>query len=105
MAPPKKQGSAIATLVMGFSTSLIIGVPLGRVVASAYNWKVIFGGLGILGLLAMLIIFFTIPRSKGDEPVPLRKQQKQAYPRRVPDLFQKSKKRNRSWLTQRAISL
>lgn len=45
LAPPEKQGSAIATLVMGFSTSLIIGVPLGRVVASVYNWKMIFGGL------------------------------------------------------------
>jgi DHA1 family putative efflux transporter-like MFS transporter len=59
---------------MGFSTSLIIGVPLGRVIASAYDWKAIFGGLGILGLLAMLVIIFTIPRSEGEEPVPLRKQ-------------------------------
>jgi MFS transporter, DHA1 family, putative efflux transporter len=74
MAPPEKQGSAIATLVMGFSTSLIIGVPLGRVVASTYDWKIIFAGLGVLGLLAMLIILFTIPRSEGEEPVPLRKQ-------------------------------
>jgi MFS transporter, DHA1 family, putative efflux transporter len=74
MAPPEKRGSAIATLVMGFSTSLIIGVPLGRVVASAYDWKIIFAGLGVLGLLAILIILFTIPRSEGEEPVPLRKQ-------------------------------
>ncbi|QYR19400.1 MFS transporter [Paenibacillus sp. sptzw28] len=74
LAPPEKQGSAIATLVMGFSTSLIIGVPLGRVVASAYDWITIFAGIGILGLLAMLAIFFVIPRSDGEEPVPLRKQ-------------------------------
>jgi DHA1 family putative efflux transporter-like MFS transporter len=74
MAPPEKQGSAIATLVMGFSTALIIGVPLGRVIASAYDWKTNFGGIGILGLLAMLAIFFAIPRTEGEEPVPLRKQ-------------------------------
>ncbi|KRF43588.1 MFS transporter [Paenibacillus sp. Soil787] len=74
MAPPEKQGSAIATLVMGFSTSLIIGVPLGRVVASAYDWKTIFGGIGALGLFAMLVIAFTIPQTDGEEPVPLRKQ-------------------------------
>ncbi|QGQ99011.1 MFS transporter [Paenibacillus psychroresistens] len=74
MASPEKQGSAIATLVMGFSTSLIIGVPLGRVVASAYNWKMIFGGIGLLGLVAMLLILIVIPRSNGDEPVPLRNQ-------------------------------
>ncbi|WP_240418629.1 MFS transporter [Paenibacillus periandrae] len=74
LAPPEKQGSAIATLVMGFSTSLIIGVPLGRVVASVYNWKMIFGGIGVLGLLAILIIAYVIPRTDGEAPVPLRKQ-------------------------------
>jgi DHA1 family putative efflux transporter-like MFS transporter len=74
LAAPGKQGSAIATLVMGFSTSLIIGVPLGRVAASVYDWKLIFGVIGLLGLFAMLIILLAIPRSDGEEPVPIRKQ-------------------------------
>lgn len=76
LAPQGKQGSAIATLVMGFSTSLIIGVPLGRVIASAYDWKVIFAGISILALFAMYAIVRTIPRSDGEEPVPLRDQLK-----------------------------
>ncbi|OME86256.1 MFS transporter [Paenibacillus sp. FSL A5-0031] len=74
LAPVDKQGSAIATLVMGFSTALIVGVPLGRVVASAYDWHLIFGAIGLLGLLAMLLILFTIPKTDGEEPVPLRSQ-------------------------------
>ncbi len=74
LAQPGKQGSAIATVIMGFSTSLIVGVPIGRVIASAYDWKIIFAGIGVLGLLAMLAIFRTIPRSEGEEPVPLRQQ-------------------------------
>jgi DHA1 family putative efflux transporter-like MFS transporter len=74
LAPPDKQGSAIATLVMGFSTALIIGVPLGRVAAAAYDWNLIFAGIGVLGLAAMLLILFTIPQSEGEEPVPLGKQ-------------------------------
>ncbi|MGO4372708.1 MFS transporter, partial [Paenibacillus sp. MCAF20] len=56
LAPPEKQGSAIATLVMGFSTALIIGVPIGRVAAAAYDWKLIFAGIGLLGLVAILLI-------------------------------------------------
>lgn len=76
LAPPDKQGSAIATLVMGFSTALIVGVPIGRVVASAYDWKLIFGGLGLLGLAAILLVSFVIPRTDGEEPVPLREQLK-----------------------------
>jgi len=74
MARPEKQGSAIATLVMGFSTALIVGVPLGRVVASAYDWKTTFGGIGVLGIVAMVLIYFVIPQSEGEEPVPLLKQ-------------------------------
>ncbi|MDQ0060566.1 MFS transporter [Paenibacillus harenae] len=74
LAPPEKQGSAIATLVMGFSTSLIIGVPLGRVAAAAYDWKFIFAGIGLLGLVAILLILFTIPRTEGEEPVPIGRQ-------------------------------
>ncbi|WP_028608350.1 MFS transporter [Paenibacillus harenae] len=74
LAPPEKQGSAIATLVMGFSTALIIGVPIGRVVASAFDWKMIFAGIGLLGLVAILLIMFTIPRTDGEEPVPIGKQ-------------------------------
>lgn len=74
LAAPGKQGSAIATLVMGFSTSLIIGVPLGRIIASAYDWKLIFAGIGLLGLLAMLAILRTIPKTDGEEPVPIRAQ-------------------------------
>jgi len=74
LAPAERQGSAIATLVMGFSTSLIIGVPLGRVIASSYDWKLIFGGIGILGILAIFLIIYVIPSTTGEEPVPLRKQ-------------------------------
>lgn len=74
LAPPEKQGSAIATLVMGFSTALIIGVPIGRVAAAAYDWKFIFAGIGLLGLVSILLILFTIPRTDGEEPVPIGKQ-------------------------------
>ncbi|WP_132309701.1 MFS transporter [Paenibacillus sp. BK033] len=74
LAPAEKQGSAIATLVMGFSTALIVGVPLGRLIASAYDWKVVFGGIGLLGLLALLLIAFAIPKTDGEQPVPLRDQ-------------------------------
>ncbi|PAD27419.1 MFS transporter [Niallia circulans] len=74
IAPEGKQGSAIATVVMGFTASLIIGVPLGRIITDAFNWKAVFGGIALLGLLAMIIISFLIPSTKGDEPVPLRQQ-------------------------------
>ncbi|RCW48061.1 MFS transporter [Paenibacillus prosopidis] len=74
IAAPGKQASAIATVVMGFTASLIIGVPLGRIVASEFGWRSVFGLLALAGLLAMVVLYFAIPRIKGDAPVPLSKQ-------------------------------
>lgn len=74
LAAPGKQGSAIATVVMGNSTALVVGVPIGRVVASHYDWNVIFIGLGVVGLLFSALTLFTIPKTVAEEPVPLREQ-------------------------------
>ncbi|MGO4271917.1 MFS transporter, partial [Paenibacillus sp. TAF58] len=74
LAAPGKQAGAIGTILIGFSASLIAGVPIGRVVAAAYGWKVIFVGIGILSLLAILAVARMIPPTEGDAPVPLGKQ-------------------------------
>lgn len=74
IAPPGKQASAIANVTMGITGSLIIGVPLGRMVASAFGWKAVFLAIAIVGGLAMLVIAALIPRIQGDKPVPLIKQ-------------------------------
>lgn len=74
LAPPDKQASSIATVVMGFTASLIIGVPLGRIMTDAFGWKSVFGGIALFGLIAMVVLFFTIPATKGDKPVPLLEQ-------------------------------
>ncbi|REK75580.1 MFS transporter [Paenibacillus paeoniae] len=74
LASPSKQGSAIATIIIGFSTALVLGVPLGRSIASTYDWRLIFIGLSILGLLFLILITLVIPRMKAEEFVPLRKQ-------------------------------
>ncbi|WP_307893144.1 MFS transporter [Bacillus swezeyi] len=83
IAPEGKQGSAIATVVMGFTASLIIGVPLGRMTAEALGWKSVFGGIALLGLIAMVIIFLTLPHTEGDKPVPLSQQLSLLKKRRV----------------------
>ncbi|PWW38837.1 MULTISPECIES: MFS transporter [Paenibacillus] len=74
IAPAGKQASSIATVITGFTASLIVGVPLGRMVAAAWDWKLIFAGIAILGVLAMIVIASTIPPSEGEAPVPLKKQ-------------------------------
>ncbi|KQX56669.1 MULTISPECIES: MFS transporter [unclassified Paenibacillus] len=74
IAPQGRQASAIATVIMGFTASLIVGVPLGRMVAASYDWKMVFGGIGALGLVAIIVIALTIPSLQGEAAIPLRKQ-------------------------------
>ncbi|MGP0585593.1 MFS transporter [Paenibacillus timonensis] len=74
IAATGKQASAIATVVMGFTASLIIGVPLGRIVAGQFGWKSVFGILALAGLAAMFVLYSVIPRVQGDKPIPLSKQ-------------------------------
>lgn len=74
IAPEGKQGSSFATVVMGFTASLIIGVPVGGIISSVLGWKAVFGGIALLGILAMIIVRATIPLIEGDKSVPLDKQ-------------------------------
>jgi len=74
IAPPGKQASAIANVTMGITASLIIGVPLGRMVASAFGWEAVFLSIAIVGGMAMLVIAAVLPRMQGDKPIPLIKQ-------------------------------
>ncbi|MDW7617341.1 MFS transporter [Peribacillus simplex] len=74
LAPPGHQASALATVTMGFSASLVIGVPIGRLITETFDWKVIFWGIGLLCLLAIFAVAKMIPATKGEAPVPLGKQ-------------------------------
>ncbi|MEH7400063.1 MULTISPECIES: MFS transporter [Bacillaceae] len=74
IAPADKKASSIATVVMGFTASLIIGVPIGRFIAAAYDWRLVFLGVAIFVLISLVIIVKTIPQTNGDQPIPLMQQ-------------------------------
>jgi DHA1 family putative efflux transporter-like MFS transporter len=74
LAPPGRQAGAMSNVAMGFSASLVFGVPIGRIVAAAYDWKTIFLGIGLFSLLAIFAVARTIPATEGEVPVPLGKQ-------------------------------
>lgn len=71
LAPPGKQGSAMANVAMGYSSSLVFGVPLGRILESIYDWKTIFWLIGIFSIFAVFAIARTIPKMENEEAVSL----------------------------------
>ncbi|WP_068618426.1 MFS transporter [Paenibacillus tuaregi] len=74
LTPEGKKASSIASVITGFTASLIIGVPLGRMIADVLGWKSIFAGIALLSIAAILILRLTIPQLQGDKPIPLREQ-------------------------------
>ena len=71
LAPPGKQGSAMANVAMGYSSSLVFGVPLGRILESVYDWKTIFWIIGVFSIFAVFAIARTIPEMENEEAVSL----------------------------------
>lgn len=76
LAAPGRKAAAIAMVVVGFSAALVVGVPLGRVIAATMDWRFIFVGLGLLTLLSLAAVAGAIPSTRGEAAVPLTQQLK-----------------------------
>ncbi|MDQ7093480.1 MFS transporter [Desulfosporosinus sp. PR] len=74
LALPGRQGSAMSNVSMGFSSSLVFGVPLGRMAAGAHQWKTIFWIIGVLTFIALFVIKKTVPTFESEDSTPLVKR-------------------------------
>ncbi|WP_326074226.1 MFS transporter [Paenibacillus alba] len=71
---PEKLGSAIGTIVLGFSTAMILGVPIGILISKWLNWQSIFIMLSVLSALIAFVIYRLVPEIEGDAPISFMKQ-------------------------------
>jgi MFS transporter, DHA1 family, putative efflux transporter len=56
LAAAGREVGAMSNVALGFSASLVFGVPIGRVIAAAYDWRVIFWGIGFFALLGIWLL-------------------------------------------------
>lgn len=70
----EKRGNAIGIILMGLSSSLVLGVPIGTFFSEMFGWKVLFILIGILSVLPLLIIYKKVPAIKEEEKVTLSMQ-------------------------------
>lgn len=71
---PQKMGSAIGTLILGFSAAMVLGIPLGIAISSWMNWEFVFLLLAILGVVLLFSLNRVLPTMEGSPPVPFRQQ-------------------------------
>lgn len=70
----ERRGRAIGIILMGLSSSLVLGVPIGTFFSEIFGWRVLFMLIGLLTILPLLIIYKKIPVIKEEEAVTLRSQ-------------------------------
>ncbi|MGO4840071.1 MFS transporter, partial [Rhizobiaceae sp. 2RAB30] len=62
LVPSDKRASAIAIMFTGLTVANILGVPLGTWLGQAHGWRSTFWAVTAIGLLAMAVIAFFVPR-------------------------------------------
>jgi MFS transporter, DHA1 family, inner membrane transport protein len=62
LAPPSRQGQAMAFVFGGVAVATVIGVPLGSWVGRAWGWRAGFLGIVVLGLACIPAILLLVPR-------------------------------------------
>lgn len=70
----EKRGTAIGIILMGLSSSLVLGVPIGTFLSSMIGWKALFAAIGVIMLIPLIVVYRRIPSMKEQEPVTLRMQ-------------------------------
>ncbi|MDL5511753.1 MFS transporter [Arenibacter sp. M-2] len=62
LAKEGKAAQAIATMFAGLTIANVIGVPIGTYLGHHYNWNLSFLLVGIVGVIALLSIYFWMPK-------------------------------------------
>ncbi|MCH5584801.1 MFS transporter [Shimazuella sp. AN120528] len=67
LVTPDKRGSAIGSIQVGFSCSLIVGVPIGITITAHFGWHTIFGLLAAANMVILLLIVKLLPNIASSE--------------------------------------
>lgn len=70
----EKQASAVATMFMGLTIANIGGVPAATWLGETIGWRMSFLATAGLGVVAMLSLFFSLPKGSAGERPDVRKE-------------------------------
>jgi DHA1 family putative efflux transporter-like MFS transporter len=74
LVPQERIGSAIGTIILGFSVSMILGVPIGIVLTEMFGWQMMFVFLAAGSLLILVAMAILLPEIENDAQLPFGKQ-------------------------------
>lgn len=66
--PAEKRGTVVSLIFAGFTIASVLGVPLGTWIGQAGGWNMAFWFTAFLGVVALVMLSFTLPRNlKGTQ--------------------------------------
>jgi predicted MFS family arabinose efflux permease len=71
---PERRGRALSFIYSGMTIALVVGVPLGTLVAARLDWRATFMGVAGLGALALVGIVLKLPSSPTPPPISLSRR-------------------------------
>ncbi|HIH5233269.1 TPA: MFS transporter [Klebsiella variicola] len=74
VVPKHKQASAVATMFMGLTIANIGGVPAATWLGETIGWRMSFLATAGLGLLAMVSLWFSLPKGSAGERPDVKKE-------------------------------
>lgn len=69
-----QRGRAIGTILIGLSSSLVLGVPLGTLVSESLGWRALFVIVGLLAVIPLLAVVLKVPSIKEQKAMTLGMQ-------------------------------
>ncbi len=71
---PIYRARALGIIFMGVSSALVLGVPIGIVVADLVGWRSLFLGIAFMAVISMILIHLFLEKIQTDRQIPLRTQ-------------------------------
>ncbi len=72
MSPPAQRGSSIAFVFLGWSVASVAGIPLAAWLSETQGWRVAFGGVAAISVVAAALVFWGVPNGVKPAALSLR---------------------------------
>ncbi|TAH64574.1 MAG: MFS transporter [Anaerolineaceae bacterium] len=72
----ERQGRSMSFLIMGSSLSMVIGIPLARILTTLFDWRLIFWILNIIMIISLIYFMIYLPYEKISTKLDLKKELK-----------------------------
>ncbi len=68
LVPKERSASAIATMFLGLTVALVMGVPFGAFVGQRFGWHAPFALIALIGILALAGVWLLVPSIESKNP-------------------------------------